>query len=40
MQQKSLWQTLFNGLDKVLKFLVIVGNGLMLLIVFGQVVTR
>lgn len=40
MQEKSLWQTLFDGLDKVLKFLVIIGNGLMLLLVFGQVVTR
>lgn len=29
-----------DGLDKLLKALIIVGNGLMLLLVFGQVITR
>ena len=40
MQEKRIWQTVFDGLDKILKLLVIVGNGLMLLLVFGQVITR
>lgn len=40
MQGKSLWQTMLDGLDTALKALVIFGNGLMLLLVFGQVVTR
>ena len=40
MQEKRIWQTLFDGLDKILKALVIIGNGLMLLLVFGQVITR
>ena len=40
MQEKRIWQTLFDGLDTILKALVIIGNGLMLLLVFGQVITR
>ena len=31
---------LFNWLDNILKCLVVIGNGLMLLLVFGQVITR
>lgn len=40
MSQKSSWQTCMDYLEKILKLLVIVGNGLMLLLVFGQVITR
>lgn len=40
MQAKGLWQTMLDALDTALKALVIFGNGLMLLLVFGQVVTR
>lgn len=32
--------TFFTWLDNALKFLVVIGNGLMLLLVFGQVITR
>lgn len=40
MQEKSIGQTLLDWLEKLLKTLVIIGNGLMLLLVFGQVITR
>lgn len=33
-------KTFFNWLDKLLKALVVVGNGLMLLLVFAQVISR
>lgn len=36
----GVWAGMFNWLEKILKVLVIVGNGLMLLLVFGQVITR
>lgn len=34
------WKSFCAALDKLLKALVILGNGLMLLLVFGQVITR
>lgn len=36
----KLFAKFLNILDSILKFLVVVGNGLMLLLVFGQVITR
>lgn len=38
--KKTVLATAFDWLEKLLKALVIVGNGLMLLLVFGQVITR
>lgn len=38
--KESLWRRFSNCLDKLLKTLVVIGNGLMLLLVFGQVITR
>lgn len=38
--QNNAVAAMFGWLEKLLKALVIVGNGLMLLIVFGQVITR
>lgn len=39
-QQTGVLAKLFNGLEWLLKALVIVGNGVMLLLVFAQVITR
>lgn len=39
-ERKSPWKKFCDGLDWVLKALIIIGNGLMLLLVFGQVITR
>lgn len=40
MRNKSALATALDWLEKLLKALVILGNGLMLLLVFGQVITR
>lgn len=39
-RQNSIIDKFFNWLDMILKALVVVGNGVMLLLVFAQVITR